>query len=241
MENLQTMYEIDIINIIKFKNNLQFTIINILYNNFDKEFTKESLYYELNNSIFKLQFNNINNEDFYIIFSFVWILLLTKNSNFIINRDNRYIKININYYKLSEPLDKTINETISESLNKTINETISESLNKTSPPISIEYFIKHIEKYKEIYIDTEIIEYFVKSFEFTINDDSNFNNLQNDLFNLLKELLPKPQIKYAKPTQSTFNILLERLPLYNIIKNMTNTYKILSLFIFVLLLIKYFN
>ena len=88
------MEKIELTNEINIKKKLQFAIINILYKNNNKEFTKETLYKKLNNSIFNINTNN----DIYIIYSFIWTLLL-KNSNFIINRDDKYIKININYYK----------------------------------------------------------------------------------------------------------------------------------------------
>jgi hypothetical protein len=91
------MEKIELTNEINIKKKLQFAIINILYKNNNKEFTKETLYKKLNNSIFNINTNN----DIYIIYSFIWTLLL-KNSNFIINRDDKYIKININYYKTND-------------------------------------------------------------------------------------------------------------------------------------------
>ena len=91
------MEKIELTNEINIKKKLQFAIINILYKNSNKEFTKETLYKKLNNSIFNINTNN----DIYIIYSFIWTLLL-KNSNFIINRDDKYIKININYYKTND-------------------------------------------------------------------------------------------------------------------------------------------
>ena len=99
MENLELKNETDITNIIKFKNKLQFAIIDILYKNADKEFTKKTLYNELNNIILNINTSSIIYKDIYIIYCFIWTLLL-KNFNFIINRNDTYIKINVNYYNV---------------------------------------------------------------------------------------------------------------------------------------------
>jgi hypothetical protein len=135
------MEKIELTNEINIKKKLQFAIINILYKNNNKEFTKETLYNELNNndsifnintnsvnnndSIFNINTNSVNNNDNYIIYSFIWNLLLKKNSNFIINRDDKYIKININYYKTTKEINNEI---------------------------PTNYLIKHIIKYFNIYI-----------------------------------------------------------------------------------------
>jgi hypothetical protein len=104
------MEKIELTNEINIKKKLQFAIIDILYKNNNKEFTKETLYNELNNndSIFNINTDSVNNNNIYIIYSFIWNLLLKKNSNFIINRDDKYIKININYYKTTKEINNEI-------------------------------------------------------------------------------------------------------------------------------------
>jgi hypothetical protein len=170
MENLELTNETDIINIKKIKNELQFAIIDILYKNADKEFTKKTLYNELffNN---KLNINTsfINNKDIYIIYCFIWTLLL-KNSNFIINRNDTYIKIKSNSELAST--DKIDNILV------------------LTEEISTNYFIKHIIKYKEIYFNSKYIEYFIKTFEFNDNESIDINNL-------IKILLPKSINEYS--------------------------------------------
>lgn len=176
MENLELINEI---NIKKIKNKLQFAIIDILYKNVDKEFTIKTLYNELNNSIFNTSLTN--NKDIYIIYCFIWTLLLKKNSNFIINKNNTHIRININYYKITST--KKIND---EQYKIESTEQINEPL-YSDIKISTNYFIKHMIKYKEIYIKSKIIKYFIKNFK--------FNNEKQSDFNIYKILSPKIKLK----------------------------------------------